>query len=508
LIVSDAAERQQILQRQMLGATETPREAEVIRTIADNLSRFSNRRLATEMRRRDPMESATAAQPASAAQREGARQHQDATADKPKTPAIGHTRRLRGPDQPRSEPRSARPVAARSKAPRPTRRREHADVVGAFADALRRAGFQLRGAPVMDGKWHRARVEGDKGATKSGRYRGFTDGLPSGFIQNFKRGDGIRWHAERPATPMTDAEREQLARRKAARQSEQEAALQAATARAQTRWKAGLPVRDHPYLKAKGIASDETFRRDRRGNLMTALRDSTGLIRNIQTITPDGQKRFIPGGQVTGLFSLVGEIKPNKPVLIVKGVAAARTLFDATGMPVVVAYNAGNLGAVSKVIAAIAPGSRQVFAADNDWHLPRQEPPQRNVGREKAEAAAEKVGGIVLLPRFGAIETSPLNKDATLPTDWNDFAALFGKEKLKATIETSLHAEGITMAQQSRQEAAERASKQASKGPLTQAERDAARQRTTANAQDAARQQAQQQQQEHLRHQQDRGLSQ
>ena len=55
MIVSDAAERKQIQSRKMLGVAEDPpREAEVVRNIAANLSRFQKRRLASEMRRHDP----------------------------------------------------------------------------------------------------------------------------------------------------------------------------------------------------------------------------------------------------------------------------------------------------------------------------------------------------------------------------------------------------------------------------------------------------------------------
>jgi hypothetical protein len=51
-IASDAAERGQMQRKRMLGLPEEPpREAEVIRNIATNLSRFETRRLATKMRR-------------------------------------------------------------------------------------------------------------------------------------------------------------------------------------------------------------------------------------------------------------------------------------------------------------------------------------------------------------------------------------------------------------------------------------------------------------------------
>ena len=49
LVVSDAAERRAIVKRRMLGLHQTPSEADVVRNIADNLSRFPEKQQATEM---------------------------------------------------------------------------------------------------------------------------------------------------------------------------------------------------------------------------------------------------------------------------------------------------------------------------------------------------------------------------------------------------------------------------------------------------------------------------
>ena len=134
-----------------------------------------------------------------------------------------------------------------------------------LADALRREGFQLRGAPVLDGKWHRERVEGDRRTMKSGRYRAYDDGLPAGFIQNFRRGEGIHWRSDKLAEPMTDADRQQLAAARASPERERAAALEAATAQARDRWSAGLRVERHRYLETKGIGTNEAFKRDEQG---------------------------------------------------------------------------------------------------------------------------------------------------------------------------------------------------------------------------------------------------
>ena len=52
MVVSDAAERRQIVKRQMLGLNQTPSEADVVRNIAENLSRFPAKSQATEAIRR------------------------------------------------------------------------------------------------------------------------------------------------------------------------------------------------------------------------------------------------------------------------------------------------------------------------------------------------------------------------------------------------------------------------------------------------------------------------
>jgi phage/plasmid primase-like uncharacterized protein len=494
IITSHGAEKEEVRNRRPLGdpwlAAATPEELHgaVVENIGRNLSRQPEKLLGVDF-----LERAITGNIGGVASEQAAWFQARPAQAPPAAAATVQTMRnmiaaspiklLTGPEQVRQQKRSMRDAAQRPKQPpqRQPKQRERGDVVAELADALRREGFKLRGAPVLDGQWHREQVEGDKGRTMSGRYKAYADGLPAGFIQNFKRGEGVKWVSERPAEAMTEDQRRALAEARAARDRQDAEALEAATAKAQGRWNAGrAPVRSHPYLTAKGIEAGPEMRRDQRGNLMTALRDEAGVVRNVQTITPTGEKRFVAGAQVTGLFSLVGEIRPDRPILIAEGVATAGTMHEATGLPVAIAYNAGNLSAVSKVLAEIAPTSRQIFAADNDHHLPRKDVPMPNVGREKAEAAAAKVGGVVLLPSFGEIETKLLASGEKVPTDWNDFAALFGKDKLKSTIETALQKEGIEMPRKTQQQAAERAQ-------LTQAERDAARQTRQRQAETAGK---------------------
>jgi putative DNA primase/helicase len=64
-----------------------------------------------------------------------------------------------------------------------------------------------------------------------------------------------------------------------------------------------------------------------------------------------------------------------------EGWATGATLHEATGLPVVVAFNAGNLLLVAKLIRREYPAARLVICADNDWKTAILRPEIGNVGR-------------------------------------------------------------------------------------------------------------------------------
>jgi phage/plasmid primase-like uncharacterized protein len=136
------------------------------------------------------------------------------------------------------------------------RRFNEADVVGEFADALTAAGFRLHTAPVMDGAWHRAAVQGDKGGEKSGRYKGYLDGIrPAGFIEDFRDPTNTRpWKAGAAPSVMSAAERAAVQREMAeaeARRTRGRAADQAdVAARAAAEW-----ARPHQRRRITHISS-------------------------------------------------------------------------------------------------------------------------------------------------------------------------------------------------------------------------------------------------------------
>jgi phage/plasmid primase-like uncharacterized protein len=167
-------------------------------------------------------------------------------------------------------------------------------------------------------------------------------------------------------------------------------------------------------------------------------KDATGFLRNVQTIRPDGEKLFVKEGRTHGLFAILGEgdVRPGRPLLIAEGFATAATLREVTGLPVVVAFNSGNLMPVAQAMREKHPDATLVIAGDNDHHLPRRETPLPNVGKEKAEAAAQAVGAVVLIPQFTVLDGG---------TDWNDLERKIGRAALRARLVDALQTEGITL---------------------------------------------------------------
>lgn len=132
----------------------------------------------------------------------------------------------------------------------------------------------------------------------------------------------------------------------------------------------------------------------KRGTLVVPLRNNAGDILNLQFIFID-KKQFIKNGRKSGLFHLLGSITNTTPALLIaEGYATAATLHEATGYPVVMAMDCGNLLPVAQAWREECPDLPMIFCADNDAET------KDNPGKTYAEAAAKAVGGVVALPVF------------------------------------------------------------------------------------------------------------
>ena len=310
-----------------------------------------------------------------------------------------------------------------------------------FAEALRAAGLILSSSPVMDGELRRVSVEGDKPGQKSGTYVGFSDGHPAGYINNYKTGFESNWKAQQRSTILTSADRERLEAEAAQRQEaraqerlklqEQTADLVAAC------WLQAEPTGTHPYLDLKGVKAyglrinntgslafgnptpDEPAQHwSGKGELLIPVMDADGHFWGAQSIDDHGRKSFPRGCKMQGGHHVIGSPQHWDQIIITEGYATAATLHEALNMPVVIAFNSGNLPTVAEAIQEKYPNKLLLIAGDND----HSKSPEKNVGVLKAQEAAQKVGGYVLLPKF--------EKRAS-GSDWNDLAQQKGNDFVK-----------------------------------------------------------------------------
>lgn len=184
---------------------------------------------------------------------------------------------------------------------------------------------------------------------------------------------------------------------------------QKAQALATSRWEASTPVAQHPYLTAKGIQPCNL--RTDGSMLLVPMRDTRGVVHSLQTIAPDGRKRFLAGGRVRGCYHSVG--CPDVAIVVGEGMATMHSVRAATGLAVAAAFSAGNLAPVAQALRRKFPALPIILAADDDHAT------EGNPGLTAARAAALAVGGQVVVPQFPADRPRKA-------TDFNDLFSLAG----------------------------------------------------------------------------------
>lgn len=247
------------------------------------------------------------------------------------------------------------------------------------------------------------------------------------------------------------------AQRRAALAAEAAAEAAAAAARAQAIWDAADQAPEgHAYLVRKGI-KPQGVRRAREwvkewtnyetgeirtmrfaDPLLVPIWSAPGKLASLQAIFPSKcigpkderrDKDYLSGGQKLGCYFLLGRItKDTQLVVFCEGYATGASLHEATGLPVVVCFDAGNLEPVATMMRGKLPQLRMVFAADNDQFHP---PEKGNPGVDAATKAAKAVDGVLVVPQFDDLSAKP--------TDFNDLHALKGIDAVRAAIDLALN---------------------------------------------------------------------
>ncbi|MBV0932030.1 toprim domain-containing protein [Marinobacterium weihaiense] len=276
-----------------------------------------------------------------------------------------------------------------------------------FTQFMADHGIQTRAAITDDGVLHRIHVDGDKPGTLNGWYVLHGDGIPAGEFGSWRTGIQATWSAK-PDGEMTHQERkkhrDRLKQMRLQRDTERQQRQQQTADQAARLWSDATSADPaHPYLSRKGIQPHHL--RQHGELLLVPMIDATGALWNLQRICPDGTKRFMAGGRVSGCFTLFGDLSAG-PVYVAEGVATGATIHEQSGLPTVCAMNAGNL---LPVCTALADPERQLtVCADNDHRT------QGNPGITKGREAAAAVGAGLTWP-------DPCGLGCTC-TDFNDVA--------------------------------------------------------------------------------------
>lgn len=196
-----------------------------------------------------------------------------------------------------------------------------------------------------------------------------------------------------------------------------------------------------PYLVRKGV-KPYGVRRLADGTLIVPACTVAGELVNVQRIAPhkptDGapEKLFTKDARKAGTLHLIGmpaeEPEPGAWLLLAEGYATGASLHEATGRPVAVAWDAGNLPHVVRALRGRYPAARLALCADDDRATEART--GKNPGRLKAAEAARLAGkgrALVILPEG-------LPADGTGGTDFNDLHALAGLDAVRELIENAL----------------------------------------------------------------------
>ena len=293
--------------------------------------------------------------------------------------------------------------------------------IGQFKLAIEAAGL-IPPDDINAGHWHKFPGFQKNGKNKAG-YCFMFDDMRGGVFGDFSSGMDATWQAKN-SKPYTAAEREanhsRIGAMKAQRDVDQAERQQHARGEVALILANATPARSHEYLTAKGVLPHGVKCDGVR--LLVPMRDTAGTVQSLQTIAPDGDKRFHPGGKVTGCYYPIGT--PDGRLIICEGLATGASIRESTGDAVAVAFNAGNVPAVAVALRAKYPALQIIVAADDDNRTPG------NPGMTKATEAAAAVGGLVAVPDFGGGRPDKA-------TDFNDLHQIAGADAVKRCIEAA-----------------------------------------------------------------------
>ena len=263
------------------------------------------------------------------------------------------------------------------------------DAIHRFERFLENHGLERKDpVEINPGKPQRAYTVINNKRALSGYYAFYDNyGTPVGFASDYRTGQTHNFKMSGVKAGKIDTEA--LARFKEEARLDQEQKWLKVSEKAKMIWDAGKPCDSHPYLDSKNVRSHNL--REHNGKLLIPIIDEKGKMWSLQTIMPDGSKRFLSGGRTGGCFFLIGThlIKESKKIGFGEGYATCATIFEDQNIPMVVCFNAGNLLSINTKFMESIPNKEFIIYADNDAN---------GIGEKKAIEAAQQSNAEVVMP--------------------------------------------------------------------------------------------------------------
>ena len=289
-----------------------------------------------------------------------------------------------------------------------------------LSEAIAAHGYHPPDSVVLDGDIHRFATDPRKKHSKDGWYIGFDDARGrAGAFGSWRESTKITWSSNN-ARQLTKSELADIDQKRKDAETARRNAKTEAIKRATDIYQAASETGTCAYLNTKAIdlPTSVRFAVDlnpevlgfKKGKplsgLLVPIYSPTGDMASLQLILDNGDKLFMKGGSTSGGWFGIGDWQVAKIIVIAEGVATAQSIYQCTGLPVLVAFSANNLEKVAQMARRKNAQAEILLAVDGD-----------DTGRSHSAKAARAVDGRLI--------------EAPDSIDWNDVHVAAGVEAVR-----------------------------------------------------------------------------
>lgn len=315
-----------------------------------------------------------------------------------------------------------------------------------FEQEILQRGWNLKEPLVVDGKFHRVQIPGDKAHEKSGSYAIHQDTKSLLVLTDFRSGTQENIvHKESLLEAKADTKEfevyREINRIKTLQRDFDTKETQVQVAKnLKEEIKTMGEAKTHPYLTKKGIEAVDGVKIDNKGNLVIPFYNANQELTTVQRISTKEDGTTLKMWEKDGVkkdssFVIKGDFLGKGTVVICEGFSTGVSINAATKLPVHVAGDAGNIINIADTLAKRGFGydDKIIIAADNDQYRGVDQNTGLNKANEAKDYILEKYPQMkdkitVIYPKFTSAEVE--NK----LTDFNDLAQSRGNKEVARQI--------------------------------------------------------------------------